>query len=546
MSLFYDLSLFFAMAAIFGFLAYKLKQPSIVGYILAGVVFNNLFLQGPNHEIEIFSRIGIVFLLFAVGLHLNPEVLKKTGKNSFLAGVGQIVFTFLAAYVLTRSTYVAIALTFSSTIVVVKVLSDKRDLEKLYAKIAIGILIVQDIVASAILLLSGTEIVADDPYKMIYLLIGKLCFLAICLLVACNWIMPTLFKKCAQSGETLFLLTIGWGMGVATIFSLMNLSLEIGALVAGICLSSTPYTEEIGSRIKPVRDMFLVLFFVTLGSQIDLKLLPEILPNAILASIFVLIGGPAITWIVLRILKQGNKVALMTGFTMAQVSEFSLILMQEAKKIDSVSEKEVVMVTVVMTITMIISGYMMQHSERLFMFLLPVLNMVFPKKDGTESVTETENYEIALFGHDRVGADFVDLFVALRKTFFVVDNNPEMVEKVKEGGHVIYSGDADDVEFLELLPTEKLKLVVSTIPDINTTILLCRYLQKYNRNVSFVGIAHNQENAQKLYTAGAAYVIMPHYLGARHAIRIIKKANVSKRNYLGLRKRHMDRLGISI
>lgn len=552
MPLFYELAIIFGLSGIFGLVASRLKQPPLVGYIVSGIIVGGWGVTSSGEHLELFSRIGIVFLLFAVGLHLNPEVLKQTGRSALLAGVGQIIFTFLVGLALllafgvehTKAVYMAMALTFSSTIVVVKILTDKRDLEKLYAKIAIGILIVQDVVASLFLMASSMSLGGGlDPYMSSADLIGKICMLSILLIAFSAWVIPGIFKKSAQSGEAMFLLSVSWGIGVAAVFSVLGLSMEIGALLAGVALSYTPYAEEIGSRLKPVRDLFLVLFFVLLGMNIKLGLLPDLLPKAALISGFVLLGGPVITWLVLRAQGQGNKVALFAGLAMAQVSEFSLILMEIARKNGQVEGKDVMLVTLVMVVTIIFSSYMMQHNERIFTLLLPLLRRILPTIDEKKDKNR-DGYEIALFGHDRVGGDFVSLFSKMKKSFFVVDFNPEIINSLKAKNLPAFYGDADDIEFLETLPTNGLGLVVSTIPDLATSILLCKYLRKNNSLASFVGIAHKIDDAGKLYEAGAAYVIMPHYLGARHAVRIIREAKMNRNIYRGLRNRHMKRLGL--
>jgi len=556
MPLFYELTALFVLAGIMGLVASKLRQPPLVGYLLAGIIAgtDGLGLINSTDELELFSKIGIVFLLFAVGLHLNPGVLKETGKSAFFAGGGQVAFTTFFGFLLlsllgfttTSAIYVAIALTFSSTIVAVKIFTDKKDLNKLYAKISIGILLVQDIVAAIVLLgislSNGTS--GNDPVMTIAYMIGKVCLLAIVLVVGHGWIMPKLLKISAHSGEVLFLFTVGWGLAVAGLFLALDLSMEIGALLAGVALSTSPYVEEIGSRLKPVRDLFLVLFFIVLGSHIDLAMLPRVLPIAILLSLFVLIGNPFIMWMVLKLQGHTNKVGLMTGLVMAQISEFSLILVSIGISMGKLTSFESSLVAVVALITISVSSYMMFYNEQIFEILRPFMNKI-SKTNKVEISEKLQNkYTALLFGYDRVGKDFVDVYKKLGMNFFVVDFNPETIARLKDENLDALYGDAGDVEFLEMLPTSNANLAVSTIPDIRTSILLCKFLLSVRPKLSYVGTAHTKDDAEKLYKAGAAYVIMPHYLGAKHAVRIIKKAKVSTRSYLILRKRHMARLGI--
>jgi len=270
MEVFIELSLIIAITVLISGITRLLKQPLIIGYILTGIIVSPYFLNivQSTETIKVFSQIGIALLLFIVGLSLSPKVIKEVGKVSLITGIGQIIFTSLFGFLISRllgfsvivSIYIAIALTFSSTIIIMKLLSDKQDLEKLYGKISIGFLLVQDIFVIILLMVissfSGNLSMSTLSLRTILvgiLLIGGFVLISI-------YVLPSLSKFFAKSQEFLFLFSIGWGLGLAALFHYMGFSMEIGALIAGIARSMSPFHYEISSKMRPLRDFFIILF----------------------------------------------------------------------------------------------------------------------------------------------------------------------------------------------------------------------------------------------------------------------------------------------
>jgi len=271
MEIFVELSAIIVIAMLVSLLMRVLKQPLIVGYIFTGVLvgpyFMNLIQNGD--VIELFSKIGITILLFIVGLNLSPNVIREVGKVSLLTGIGQDLFTSIIGFFIASALgidriaaiYVAIALTFSSTIIILKLLSDKGDLNKLYGKIAIGFLLVQDIVATLILLFASSFAGGEGSLLSIaFMTIIKGSALVFGMILISQYILPRISKFIAASQELLFLFSLSWGLGIATLFSMLGFSVEIGALVAGVSLSMTPYAIEVASRMRPLRDFLFCSF----------------------------------------------------------------------------------------------------------------------------------------------------------------------------------------------------------------------------------------------------------------------------------------------
>jgi len=535
----------------------KLKQPLVVGYILAGIIVgpSALKLLTATSEAELFSKIGIVFLLFIVGLHLNPKVIKEVGKVSLATGLGQVIFTSAIGFVIalalgldrTSALYVAIALTFSSTIIILKLLSDKHDLHKLYAKIAIGFLLVQDVVASLILMgvavVSGTDSGQTSLWVTGGLIILKGVGLLAFLFALHKYLLPKTLRNIAKNQELMFLFTLTWATTMAGLFYLLGFSVEIGALVAGVVLSTSPYSEEMSSRLKPLRDFFIIIFFVLLGAQFSLANLGGLLIPALILSAFVLIGNPIIVILLMNTLGYTRKTGFLAGLTVAQISEFSLILATLGFQVGHLDQEVLTLITLVGLITIVTSTYFILYADWLYprlSFFLQKLELMTPKRNNSSN--SSLKPRAVLFGFDRVGERFVQAFTKHTDQYLVVDFNPASIERLDELGYPHQFGDASDVEFLGDLPLDDTRLAVSTIPDLEDSLILVRSLKQRKPRMNLVVLAHNQTDALALYEAGASYVIMPHFLGAQHAAKLIQKFGFSNQLYTEERLKHQDEL----
>ncbi len=555
MNLFAEISLLLTITTVVTLVVKFLKQPLVVGYILSGILVGPSLLNilQSHEEIEFFSKIGIVFLLFIVGLHLNPRVIKEVGAVSLIAGIGQIVFTTLIGFGIAlllglsniAAFYVSIALTLSSTIIILKLLTDKKDLQKLYAKITIGFLLVQDIVATLILI--GITVFAnsgsENITQILLFTLAKGVGLLVGLLLISIFILPRLARYLAHSQELLFLFSLAWGTGLASLFTALGFSIEIGALVAGVSLAATPYADEMATRMKPLRDFFVVMFFILLGSQLQLGNLGQIIVPAIVLSFFVLVGNPIIVILLMNILGFSRKTGFMAGLTVAQISEFSLILASLGLQVGHLSPDILSLITLVGLFTIAGSTYLILYGEKLyarFAKYLSILELVKRKRNDKGAVGE--DYTGVIFGYDRVGHMFVEALKEIDPHFIVVDFNPISIERLTKEGIPCKYGDASDVEFLEELPMTKPRLVVSTIPEVAANLAITKDMLGRNPKTIIILIAHTVAEAHQLYQAGASYVVMPHHLGAHHAAQLIKKYQYNEEGYGQEKEKHLTNL----
>ncbi|MFC1666174.1 cation:proton antiporter, partial [Nanoarchaeota archaeon] len=371
--IFIQLAIILFTAFIVSYIARAFKQPIIIGYIVAGMIISPFILEaGASKEIiTIFSEFGIAFLLFIVGLHLNPKIIKEVGTTSLFIGTGQIILTFILTFIISKligfntitSVYVSIALTFSSTIIIMKLLSDKRQLDSLYGKISIGILIIQDLVAIGVLMFMSS-FSSDSSLTSFALrgLLGGGSAIIILFLIG-FFVLPRFIKNIAKSQELLFLFSICWCFVVAAGFIWLGFSLEIGALIAGIVLSISPYSTEISSRIRPLRDFFVIIFFIILGLNIQLNNIHSIALNAIILSIIALVFKPIILMMIGTLFGYTKRTNFLVGSTLAQISEFSLIVLGLGVAIGHISQE--ILSTMILTsiITITLSTYFIIYSE---------------------------------------------------------------------------------------------------------------------------------------------------------------------------------------
>jgi len=337
-STFIEIAAILALAALLGALGQKLRQPLIIMFMAAGILAGpaGLGIIASHGSIELLAHIGIALLLFIVGLNLDIHLIRTTGPVALATGLGQIVFTslfglFIALGLgldLVNALYVAIALTFSSTIIIVKLLSDKNELDSLHGQIAIGFLIVQDIaaiIALVVLTTLGARTAAVSPLASVLIIAGKfLGFLALVVFLAWK-VIPRLARRLAASQEMLTLFAVAWAVILGAAGELLGFSKEIGAFLAGVSLASTEYREALGTRLAGLRDFLLLFFFIDLGSRLDLSMVgSQALPAALL-SLFVLVGNPLVVMVIMGLMGYRRRTGFLAGLTVAQISEFSLI-----------------------------------------------------------------------------------------------------------------------------------------------------------------------------------------------------------------------------
>lgn len=537
--LFFEIAIVIVTAGLISFIARLLKQPLIIAYIATGLLVGPAIfgIAGPSEVFSVLSQIGIAFLLFLVGLHLNWRNIKDVGKIAFFAGLGQVVFTTLAGLIITQALgyglieglFIGLAFAFSSTIIIVKLLSDKEDLERFYGRIAVGILIVQDIIAMFVLLgLGAFNTGAGTISEVIGVSLLKLAIVLILLWILARFILPHVFKSAARNSELLFITAIAWCFALASGLTFFGFGIETGALLAGISLAGSGFHREIESRIKPLRDFFLILFFIVLGTQLSVDTFSASLIPAILFSAFILIGNPVIVIFVLRLFGYHPRTGFLVGVTMAQVSEFSFILLAGAMASGLVQANTLSIATLVAMITITISSYLIKYNEYLYEKIEPLFRWLEHVPVQSEKRMFDDNPSVLLFGYHNMGKSILPAIKKLKKDYLIVDFDPSVIDELEDGSMPHMYGDMANREFLSYIQAERSSLVVSTIPDVSANQDLIEYLKIKKSRASIIVTVKTAEDAQRMYQLGATFVIVPSLMGGEFFAQMLKQKQLKK------------------
>ncbi|MAG78846.1 sodium:proton exchanger [Candidatus Pacearchaeota archaeon] len=550
--LFIKLSLIIVIAVGVSAVMKLLKQPLIIGYIFTGIIVGPLFfnLIGTENEImSTFAKVGVALLLFTVGLHLNPKIIKEVGKVSLITGIGQVIFTSVIGFLIaislgfstTASIYIAVALTFSSTIIITKFLTDKGDINSVYGKISIGFLIIQDIIAVFVLMFISSVTTGDGGISNILITFFKGIIVTLIFFGLSALFIPTITKRVAKSQEFLFLFSIAWCLALASLYHYLNFSLEIGALFAGVALSISPYSSEISSKLKPLRDFFIVMFFIIIGSQMIIGDISQNIVPIIIFSLFILLGNPLIVMILMGVLGYTKRNSFMAGLTVAQISEFSIILVTLGLSVGHLNQDILSLVTMVGLITIAGSTYMINYSNKIYFLISDYLG-IFEKKGAIEKKKKIEKYGAILFGYNRIGFGILNSFKRIKKNYLVVDFNPNTISDLTKVGIPCLYGDAYDTELLEELQLDKTPLVISTIPDFETNILLIETIRAKNPKAIIIVRSSQIKDAFEFYKKGASYVLTPHFLGGEYLAKMVNNIKTSEKGYKEEKNKHIKML----
>ncbi len=532
---FTEMAVLLLVAAVIGAIGMRLRQPLIVAFIAVGVLVGPSALGwvSANDQIDLLAKLGIALLLFVVGLKLDLHIIRSMGTVALATGLGQVFFTSVIGYFITialgmspvTALYVAVALTFSSTIIIVKLLSDKREVDALHGRIAIGFLIVQDIVVVLVMIgLTALGEAGDTAglgrEALAVLIKGGLFIVAIGLLM--HYVLTPLLHQLARSPELLVLFAIAWAVALGAAGSHLGFSKEVGAFLAGVSLASTPYREAIGSRLVSLRDFLLLFFFIDLGAGLDLATLDAQVVPAILLSLFVLLGNPLIVMIILGVMGYRKRTSFLAGLTVAQISEFSLILGALGLSLGHINADTMGLITLVGLITISASTYMILYSHLLYERLSPWLGLFERKRayreEAQDQYMERHKVDVILFGLGRFGTRIARELEQRGYRVLGVDFDPNLIHGQEENRYEVYYGDAEDPEFLTSLPLEQARWVLSSLREKSVNFALLQGLRDHGYKGQVAVTAHTTTCARQLKQAGANLVLLPYADAASEAV----------------------------
>ncbi|MEX2524579.1 MAG: cation:proton antiporter [Gammaproteobacteria bacterium] len=543
--LFYQIAALLVLAAGIGLVGVTLRQPLIVSYIAVGLIAgpSALGIAEVGEHIELLAELGIAVLLFLVGLKLDVSLIRSVGMVAVATGLGQVVFTAAVGFLIClalgldwlTSLYIAVALTFSSTIIIVKLLSDKGEIGSLHGRIALGFLIVQDIVVVlAMVVLSTLGVGAGvhaSPLSLAGMITSAIAVL-IGIAVFVRYIANPLVEHLARSPELLVSFAIGWAALLAALGDYLGFGKELGGLLAGISLASTPFREAMSTRLTSLRDFLLLFFFIALGAKLDLGTLGgDVLP-AVVLSLFVLIGNPLIVVIIMGALGYRKRTGFLAGLTVAQISEFSLIFIAMGLTLGHVQDRAVGLVTLVGLITIAASVYMIMYSHHLYRWVGPFLSPFERSNPARETVEREapahEQYDVILFGLGRYGGAILQLLRDQDLRILGIDFSPMAVRRWRnEGADTLY-GDIADPEFVASLPVHNTQWVVCAIPEhdlglgqSDPRMGLIQVLRSMGYKGRIAMAAHLESGAEHLRRAGVDIVFLPFRDAADQAVELL-------------------------
>ncbi len=515
----FQIGLLLIIIAVIAILLRFVKQPPIVAYLLTGLIVSYFGFKPDTHVLELVAEIGIILLLFLAGLEvklkeflaLGPKTLMVGEGHDFLMGaLGFILAFFLLKVGVLASFYLAICLTLSSTIVVVKALNARKELEAPHGKILMGTMILQDIVAMVALAIFTSLDKGGSLPKTIGLTLGKAVLVFFIMYFLGKWVLPRVFMFAAQSVELIFILGLAWCFTGVIVAHFLSFSMEIGAFLAGMSISELPFSFEITDKARSLQDFGLLLFFVTVGLQVNISV--ATFTNWKLYALlgFVIVTTPIVTGLISSYLGFLKKETFLLSMMPVQVSEFSLVLIAIGKKLGHVSDELFTIVTVITIITIVLSSGVVANIGGIYKRLEHWLDFLEWKvvKKARDTEEKLEGH-VVILGFGSLGESIARYFKKQRKKVVIVDWRPEVMKIAKKLQCKMLYGDAGDPDIWEQLRFDKAHAVISTIgnnqdDDIN----IIRWLKKRK----FQGIAVGETNfpweVKQLYKAGYDFVLV--------------------------------------
>lgn len=537
-NIFLQFAVVLSLSCLFGYLIYKLKLPLVVAYLLAGVSLSVVSVF-DIHQVGIFSflpEVGIAFVLFLIGMELDLREIKALGKPIVASALGQIIISALAGYAIAgalgfgtlESIFLGFGLSFSSTVVVIKLLLEKRDLASLYGKLSIGILLLEDLVAIIVLMSisvssSAFHLGFQESLPLLTLVLKAAGLFLMTFLIS-KYVIGRIFDAVAHSVELLFLTAVTWCFVYTTVALFSGFSVVIGAFLAGVALASSPYHLQIQGKIKPLRDFFVTLFFVYLGTQAkwtDLFLNPL----AVAAfTLFALVVKPLIYLLILGMFGFRKHTLFQTALNLSQISEFSLVILLVGFNAGISSQSALSVMAAVAVLSIIISSIMISNSRKIYSALAPFISFFENKNSHYMETVIDKNLEdhVIIIGARRVGGPVVRYLKKEGIPFMVMDFNPHIIEELKNKGINVIFGDVSDPEILDSFRLEKAKLIISTVTDLTDNEFLLGECKRRKSHAKVVVRASDKEHAEALKALGADYVILPEQVSGHFLVTQLK------------------------
>lgn len=539
-NIFIQLAIILGLASILGFVVFKFKLPLLIAYLIGGLLIAStaVFDARASDVLQFFPEIGIAFVLFLVGMELDLREIRSLGKPILLAGILQIIITTILGSSVARllgfgdveSWYLGVGLAFSSTVLVVKLLIDKKDVGALYGKLAVGILLLEDLLAVLLLVAltvssSFLDLGLQQSFPIVALLLKAILLFGLAAVLS-KFILSNVFKAVSKQSELLFITALAWCFIYISFSILLGFSVVIGAFLAGIALANSPFHYQIQGKVKPLREFFVTLFFVYLGTQVDFSQIGKIYPLMLIFTGYTLIAKPTIFLLLLGMFGFRKHTMFQTALSLTHISEFSLILLLVGFKLGVVSQSALTTIALSAVLSMIVASVMISHSNRLYK-RLSFLIAFFERKNykhfmekGGEIANLTGH--VVVIGGRRVGGEIVKFLKREKVPQIVLDFNPHQVEVLLSEKIPVIYGDMGDPEVLDGLNLSNARMIISTSASLEDNELLLEELSSRRISIPVIVRAESADDAKDLYEKGADFVIIPEILAGDFLVEKLK------------------------
>ena len=556
-----DIGVCIVVATALAYLARWARQPLLLAYIAAGVLIGpiGLGIISSAESIQALAEIGLVFLLFIVALEIDVPKLVKSGKAASAATLVQVAGSLLLAwgaalllgYRGLPGVYLGLMAAFSSTMIVVKHLADRSELDTLPGRVILGILLAQDVLAVAVLAiqpnLGGFSAGQASPAFTLALSLGKGAALVGGAFFVGRIVLPRLLRTVATSPEILTVSGISWCFLVCWAAMQAGFSTAVGALLAGVSISQLPYTLDLVSKVRPLRDFFVTLFFVSLGMLLSVPTL-RVLVAALVLSAVVIASRFLTIPPVLRMLGYDNRVGLLSAIHLSQISEFALVIVLTgvADAHAHIDSEIVSIVVLVLVITATLSTYLVTMSHPLVRRLVRWTRGTLLEDKPAKTLRQGGAAEapIVLVGCFRVGSSLVQGLLGSSRRFKVIDFNPHLHQELLRLGVPAVYGDISHLDTLEHAGVEQAETLICSIPDDflrgTTNRHLLAKLRKLNPTARIIVTAQSAPAALELYAEGADYVALPRLLTSERLMEVV--GHIEAGDLEGIREREIEDL----
>jgi len=536
-----DIAMCIIAAWVLGVAFQTVRQPLILAYLIAGFAigpFGFRWVTNP-HSIETISSIGLILLLFMIGLEIDLKKMLSAGRLITLLGAVQILGCLAIGWVCFlllgmvgtwyEALYLGFAAALSSTVIIVKILYEKRELETLAGRLTLGVLVLQDL--AAILFLAIQPNLKNPALGFVGLAFAKVAGLVTFGFVVSRFVLPPIFRAVARLPELVLVGALAWCFALAGLAHLLGLSREMGALIAGVAISTYPYTLDVASKVTSIRDFFVTLFFVGLGMSIPWPSLDVIAGMGIVAGLL-LLSRLITVFVPLYLMRNGHRMSLLPAINLCQMSELSLVLLALGKASGDVSEKTMTIAAFAFAFLAVLSTYGITRNEGLLQWVVPWLNRLgLPDLPGASGGHEAAAHtkRIFLLGFSWTASS---LLAEIRRSapellpdLVVVDFNPHVNEQLRRRGVDVIYGDISQRDTLLHAGINHAEVVVCSLPNSllkgATNLKLLRLVRSLNSTAQIIVHAERLADVSPLYAEGADYVITPRLLEAEHLLELV-------------------------